>query len=315
MSTPTSTEQTTGPREQLKSLRPVCRRLHKRLAHKLEKQREELTEAKEFEQLRQFGDTLLANVDTVSRGTDSCTLTNAHTGEPVTIRLNPKLDVRQNAELYYRKARRAQRGLETIEANAARTEKQLREAAALHDELRSALEQSAETEDRDLEALLRTTTERLQALGALPRTRQAARGAHDDDVPYRRVRFAGYDIYIGRNDTQNDELTVRFARPWDLWLHVAVHAGSHVVLRRERHGPPPPERVIGAAASVAAWFSKARHSGSVEVHVAEKRYVEKRRRSPAGEVHLHQYKSVRVTPLSPQELLKRYPDAGDNDNA
>ncbi len=313
MSTPMSTEQTIDRREQLKSLLSVCRRLHKRTAHKLQKQREELAEAKDYQRLRQLGDTLLANADRVARGTHSCTLTNAHTGEPAEIRLNPKLDARRNAELFYRKARRAQGGLETIEANAARSERQLHETATMLTALRRALETDSDT-DHDFGALLGDTTERLQALGAIPRTRQTARDAHTE-VPYRHVRFAGYHIYIGRNDTQNDELTVHFARPWDLWLHVAVHAGSHVVLRRERHGPPPPERVIGAAAALAAWFSKARHSSSVEVHVAEKRYVQKRRRSPAGEVYLQQYKSLRVNPLSPQQLLKRYPDAGDRNDA
>ncbi|MBD3244035.1 MAG: DUF814 domain-containing protein [Chitinivibrionales bacterium] len=313
MSTPMSTEQVSDPKEQLRGLLSTGRRLHKRLVTKLEKQRNELAAARDFKHLRQLGDTLLANADALARGADSCELPNAHTGRQVTIKLNPKLDARRNAELYYRKARRAQRGLETIAANAARTEQQLQDTAELLIELGDGIDRVGH-DDYDPARFVEEARERLQALGALPRTGRSTTKAAEA-VPYRHVRFDGHDIYIGRNDTQNDELTVRFARPWDLWLHVAVHAGSHVVVRRDRKAVPVPDRVVAAAASMAAWFSKARHSSSVEVHVAERRYVEKRRRSPAGEVCLHQYKSVRVNPLSPQELLKRYPNTGDTSDA
>ena len=153
---------------------------------------------------------------------------------------------------------------------------------------------------------LQTAEQRLEALGVLPRRSTAGTqvGSEQPDVPFRHIEFEGHDIYVGRNDRQNDELTVRFARPWDLWLHVAQHAGSHVVIRRAKNTPWPPERVLGAAAALAAWFSKAKHAGTVDVHVAERRHVQKRRRTPAGEVTLLTYKTIRTKPVSPQQLRK-----------
>lgn len=298
------TNDTPLPRSTLRELRSITRRAVKRLSTKLEKQQAELAAAKQFDMLRGQADMLLAMAHEIPRGTREYELTNANTGEQETVRLNPKLDAHGNAELLYRKARKSQRGEEVMTRNVEHTSRDLRAAEAVLGDIDEALGDT-DADDSTMESTVETTRSRLQKLGVLPRQRQTGTGREEDAVPFTHVRFDGYDIYIGRNDTQNDELTVHFARPWDLWLHVAVHAGSHVVIRRERKGGIVPDGVQAAAAALAAWFSKARHAGSVEVHIAEKRYVHKRRRAPAGEVHLQQYRTLRVNPLSPQELFKR----------
>ncbi len=287
--------------ERRRHLASVTRRALKRCRTKLGKQQQELAEARGHEMFSQFADTLLASLQDVRRGMTACNLVNVHTGREVAIKLNPALDARENAALYFKKARKGRRAVETIEENVARTSADIDALEAIRTVLAAP---SAPGQGPD-EQTVDTARERLEALGVLPRS--SAPPTESDrkpDVPYRHVTFEGYDIYIGRNDRQNDELTVRFAKPWDLWLHVAQHAGSHVVIRRQKNTPWPPERVIVAAASVAAWFSKAKHATSVDVHVAERRYVQKRRRTPAGEVVLLNYKSVRVNPISPQELRK-----------
>jgi predicted ribosome quality control (RQC) complex YloA/Tae2 family protein len=107
---------------------------------------------------------------------------------------------------------------------------------------------------------------------------------------------------IGRNNTQNDELSIRYAHPRDIWLHVAAHAGSHVVIRREKNADWPPRNVLEKAGALAVWFSKARHTSYAEVHVTERRYVHKRRKAPPGEVVAERCKSIRVSPRDPRQI-------------
>jgi predicted ribosome quality control (RQC) complex YloA/Tae2 family protein len=117
--------------------------------------------------------------------------------------------------------------------------------------------------------------------------------------PYRTLLVAGYEILVGRGDEDNEELTFQIAEPHDLWLHVAGGTpGSHVVVRNPGRGDVPPE-VIEAAAAAAAWYSKARGSPRVEVHVCRVSDVSKPRGAPLGLVELGRWKSVRVRPGVP----------------
>ncbi len=122
---------------------------------------------------------------------------------------------------------------------------------------------------------------------------------YDDEIPFRRFSLDGWNIYLGRNDAQNDELTTQFARPKDIWMHAANHPGSHLILRRDAHSDPPPHTIILKAASIAAWFSKARNAPFAKVHVAEACHVRKMKNAPRGEVTVQKYKTVRVVPACP----------------
>jgi predicted ribosome quality control (RQC) complex YloA/Tae2 family protein len=122
-------------------------------------------------------------------------------------------------------------------------------------------------------------------------------------VPYRHFHFDGWDVYIGKNDVQNDELSLKFAKPQDIWMHVAALAGSHVIIRREKNSGPPPKEILQKTASLAAWFSKARNASMVKVNVTEARCVSKQKNAPPGEVVLRTYKTIRAAPVSPLSLF------------
>jgi predicted ribosome quality control (RQC) complex YloA/Tae2 family protein len=106
----------------------------------------------------------------------------------------------------------------------------------------------------------------------------------------------GHEVLVGRSARDNDELTFRVARPRDLWLHAAGHAGSHVVIRTPEYGDVP-RAVIDRAAQWAAWHSKARNArGKVEVHVCRAADISKPRGAPAGTVQLKRWDVVKVYP-------------------
>jgi predicted ribosome quality control (RQC) complex YloA/Tae2 family protein len=121
--------------------------------------------------------------------------------------------------------------------------------------------------------------------------------------PYRTAIVEGFEVLIGRGARENDELTFSVAEHRDFWLHVGGGVpGSHVVVRNPEGLAALPRSVLEAAATFAAWYSKAREAGRVEVHVCRVADVSKRRGAPAGEVELARWKRVKVRPAAPEEV-------------
>jgi predicted ribosome quality control (RQC) complex YloA/Tae2 family protein len=117
-----------------------------------------------------------------------------------------------------------------------------------------------------------------------------------DRKPYRVYRTSGgLEVRVGRTREDNDRLTFHHASPGDVWLHARSVPGSHVVLRWQEEGAPP-ARDLEEAATLAAWHSKARSSGTVAVDWTRRRYVRKPRGAPPGRVTIQQAKTVFVAP-------------------
>ena len=119
---------------------------------------------------------------------------------------------------------------------------------------------------------------------------------------FQRFELDGFEILVGRSARENDRLSLRVARPRDLWLHAAGHAGSHVIVRA-LDGPTGdvPKHVAERAAELAAWHSKARGAGGkVSVHACRAADVTKPRGAPPGQVRLKRYDTLRVYARAPE---------------
>jgi len=290
------------PAAGLRRLRRILARAMKRSRATLEKQRAELAETERAAWYRQIAASLLS-CPPAPKGSAAIPLFNIHTQKKELVTLNPELDCRENAGLLYKKARKGERGRAINIQKTAETEAGIKTGERLLAEADAALAAGADDEKtRGLCAAIAAALKLPEPDGkAGP---GAARGAETaEKTPYRRLVIDGWEIYLGKNDAQNDELTTRFARPHDLWLHAAGHAGSHVVIRRPDRTTAVPPDIVKKAASLAAWFSKAKHASYAEVHYAEARFVRKRRHAPPGEVVLERYKSTRVSPCPPEELF------------
>jgi predicted ribosome quality control (RQC) complex YloA/Tae2 family protein len=120
--------------------------------------------------------------------------------------------------------------------------------------------------------------------------------------PYRTIVVEGHEVLVGRGDVENDELTFEVAAPEDFWLHVAGGvAGSHVVVRNPERIDALPPGVAERAARLAAWHSKARGRGRVEVHLCRVADVSKPRGVPTGQVELRRWSRMRVPAHEPPE--------------
>ena len=109
----------------------------------------------------------------------------------------------------------------------------------------------------------------------------------------------GFVVLVGKTDEDNDRLTFEVAEPDDVWMHVAGYSGSHVVVRNPERAASLPRPVLERAAELAAWYSKARDAGKVEVHVCRAADVSKPRGFAPGKVLLARWSRLRVYPRDP----------------
>ena len=133
-----------------------------------------------------------------------------------------------------------------------------------------------ETERAETETDLAEIRRELLDLGYIKKQKNAKPEKCKKQGPLRFVSDDGFEILVGRNNTQNDELSCKLGRRSDIWLHTKSVHGSHVII--STYGENPPERTLLQAASLAVYYSQAREGGKTPVDYTELRYVKK----PAG---------------------------------
>jgi hypothetical protein len=256
----------------------------RRAERAIEKVRSELEDAGHAEEYRHKGQLLLTRQEAVPRGRRNVTLTDFDGVTRVQVELDASMGVQQNAEVYFRRARKAERrGLKTPR----RLEQLEREARELG-RIASEVENAGEERLLEIERKL-SNGER----------RQGATRSED------RPRFrtyevsGGWEVLVGKSDRDNDILTHKVARPDDLWFHARQVPGSHVILRRSGSRTEPDKEAILETAAIAAFHSKAGKSSKVSVCYTERRHVRKARGGHPGEAVVTREKVVMVRPAIP----------------
>ena len=121
--------------------------------------------------------------------------------------------------------------------------------------------------------------------------------------PYHYQTEDGYDIYVGKNNIQNDELTFRFANAGDWWFHAKKMPGSHVIVKRTSDAPLP-DHVYELAASAAAYYSAGRNADKVEIDYVQRREVKKPNGAKPGfVVYYTNYSMVAKPDISKLSLI------------
>ncbi len=129
-----------------------------------------------------------------------------------------------------------------------------------------------------------------------PKSMREEKRAGGKGQAFRSVMIEGFEVLVGKGDADNDRLTFKVAAPLDWWLHVAGVPGSHVIIRNPDKLSEAPREVLERAAELAAFHSKARVGGKVEVHVCRVADVSKPRGFEPGKVMLKSWKAIRVYP-------------------
>lgn len=260
-----------------------------RTARKLAAQREELKTSTEREQLKIYGDLINSNLYRLEKGQKTASLENFYQeGNPaVEIELDPRLTPSQNAQRYYAQYRKADTAEKKLRALIEQGEAEQQYFESVFDELSRA----------SLESELTAIRAELAAGGYLKRI--AKRGMKEEKLPpLRFLSDDGFPILCGRNNTQNDSLTLKESRNSDLWFHTQKIPGSHVIVITE--GREVPDRTLEQACVIAAFHSKAREAGKVPVDYTEVRNVWKH---PSGKPGLVLYEPYQTAVVLPDEQL------------
>jgi predicted ribosome quality control (RQC) complex YloA/Tae2 family protein len=257
---------------------------------RLERQQEALERSRgdyaEYERYRRMGEALKYNLAAVRKGATAVTLPDPYGDGDIEIELRPDLSAAANAERYFSRYKKAKRGvaavaerLEAVGKDLARVRKELERVRAAGDVA-------------ELEAWLGTVKDK----GKSKREPEAKAG------PGRRFLSSdGLLILVGRSAKDNDELTFKFARPHDFWLHAQQAHGSHVIVRRQDKNKAVPQRTLEEAAALAAFYSSDKHAGVVPVVVVERRHVRRAKGGPPG---LATYRGGDVLFVEPRANLK-----------
>lgn len=277
-------------------LRLACQRALQRARTKAAGLQKGLADTGRAAELRSCADLMLAFAGTVARGAAEMVVPDpAQDGAVRRIELDPARPVVQQAQQLYEKARR-------LDDGRAIAERRLAEAEATAAALQAIAQQLEDAGAAADAAALDAPRAELQRLGAMPRsatttgpTTRAPKPTIPREENYRRfVSAEGYPILVGRDNTQNDRLTMRTANGNDLWLHVGGgRAGSHVVVRLPKHKTASLETLLDAA-TLAVHFSKARGEARIDVIYTLRKHVRKPKGLPPGAVVPSQTKTIGV---------------------
>ncbi len=244
-----------------------------RLSRKINAQRGDLERCAKRDDLRVCGDLLSANLYRLEKGSDSVELQNFYEeSQPVVqIKLDPALTPSQNAQKYYKEYRKAKTAEEVLTVQIHEAEQDLAYLDTVLDELGRAVV------ERDLAEIRAELAEQ----GYL-RSQKGARKQNPTRGPMEFRSTDGFRILVGRNNRENDLLTLKQAKKTDLWFHTKNIPGSHVVLFPD--GKKATQQAVGEAAMLAACFSRGRDSSNVAVDWTEVRHVSKPQGSKPGMV-------------------------------
>lgn len=256
-----------------------------RILRKIALQREELKECANRDTLKRNADLINANLYQLEKGMNTASLQDFYDPacKMVSVPLDPSLSPAQNAQRYYNEYRKA-----------ATAEKMLTD-------LIEQGEQEYEYIDTVFDALVRATTEselmqireELSASGYIKNYRFRNKKP-EKLTPMKYQSSDGFTILVGRNNLQNDQLTLRDAHNADIWMHTQKIPGSHTVVITENR--PVPDRTLEEAAMLAAYHSKAREAKLVPVDYTQIRYVKKPAGARPGKVIYDRFKTAIVTP-------------------
>ena len=253
-----------------------------RIARKLASQKEELARSCCREDIRKCAELVTANMYRIKKGDSSVTVEDYYSDgcPPLEIALDPLKTPQANAAAMFKEYNKLKTAELHLTALVAEGEKQLDYLNSVLDEI-----ERAESE-RDLSEIRRELID----TGYIKKQRGAKPEKIKKQGPMEFVSSDGFAIFVGRSNSQNDELTTKLARRTDIWLHTKTVHGSHVIISCE--GVEPPQRTIEEAASLAAYYSQAREGGKTAVDYTMVRFVRKPSGSMPGKVIYTDYSTV-----------------------
>lgn len=260
--------------------------LQERALRKAANREQELENCKDKDKYRIYGDLINANAHSLQRGAHFYDVINYYSdGDTIRIPADPTLSPAQNAQKYYKEYRKKQIAESKLKDFITDAQKEADYLSSVIDSLSRA----------ETEAEINAIRAELYDTGFLSKRSNAKNGRQVKLPPKKYILPEGFTVYVGRNNVQNDQLTLRTAKNYDLWFHVKDVAGSHVIVPAIK-GKPFTDSVIRLAAMLAAANSKASSSSNVAVDYTIVKNVHKPNGAKPGMVIYDNYNTEYVTP-------------------
>lgn len=252
---------------------------------------EDVLKAEDSDKYRLYGELLTANIHLVSSGMKEVTVTNYYDGNPIKIPLDEKLSAPKNAQRYFKKYSKAKTAIHEKQTQIEENDENI---IYLESVLQS-LENATVEEDLDI------IRDELVSTGFVKFRKSNVRKKKVKPSPNKYQLSDGTEVFVGRNNNENDYLTLKFAAKQDVWLHTKDIPGSHVIIKMEngRTVDTLSAELIYEAASIAAYHSKAQGSSNVPVDYVPVRYVKKPNGAKPGMVIFTHNQTVYVNPKLP----------------
>lgn len=253
-------------RQKSSDLRRIVQTALERNVKKYDLQLRQMKDTEKRDTYRIYGELLNTYGYSAAPGAKSLEALNYYTNENVTIPLDPTLTATENAKKYFDKYNKLKRTYEALSQLTEEVKSEIDHLESVSASLDIALHEEDLAEIRD----------ELVQSGYL-RHKGNAKKQRFTSKPFHYISSDGFDMYVGKNNYQNDELTFKFATGNDWWFHAKKIPGSHVVVKAGNSGELP-DRTFEEAARLAAYYSKGREQEKVEIDYIQKKHVKK----PAG---------------------------------
>lgn len=263
-----------------KTLTSVLKRLQQKTERRIADNEKKLSDAEQMEKFRVYGELIISNIYAVKHGDDSLQCENYYDGTQVTIPLDPLLSPSENAQEYYKKYAKLKRAQEIAS-------EQLRAMLEQREYLKTI---EVSIENCSLKSEYDEIMNELNGLSGIKNNKKKSYVKEKPSAP-QKIIVDGFEVYFGKNNLQNNEVTFTIGKGGDTWLHVKNQAGSHVIIKGT-----PTDEIIFKCAQLAAFYSSAKSAEKVEVDYTLRKYVKKIPNALPGMVTYTNYKSILVSP-------------------
>ena len=271
-------------RQKSSDLRRIVQTALERNVKKYDLQKKQMSDTEKRDTYKIYGELLNTYGYNLAPGSKSMEAVNYYTGENVVVPLDPTLTPSENAKKYFEKYGKMKRTYEALSELTNQVEQEIIHLESIATSLDIALKE---------EDLIQIREELVES--GYIRRKGTSKKVKITSRPFHYRSSDGYDIYVGKNNYQNEELTFRFANGNDWWFHAKGMAGSHVILKADKDGEIP-DRAFEEAGKLAAYYSKARQQQKVEIDYTIKKNVKKPGGSAPGFVVYYTNYSLIIDP-------------------
>ncbi len=261
---------------------------------KLVKLQDEYKKSKDASIYKLYGELLTSNVYNLKKGMEKTVLYNFYSNnqEEIEIPLNPNLSPVENAQKYFKKYSKSKNAIQHLLKQINSTEEEIYYLESQMENIKNCTELQ-EIEEIKIELRMEGY------LATLNTNKKSIPKNPPPSTPLHFISSDGLEIYVGKNNKQNDILTLRMSSSNDIWLHTKGIPGSHVIIKNSNSNNNSIEitnKTLIEAATLASYYSKARNSNNVPVDYTKVKYVKKTKGSKPGMVIYDNFQTLYVTP-------------------